>query len=810
MKRVLLATTALAMFATPAAAQLTTGETAGTEDVIVVTAQKREQDIRDVPLAITAFDQAGQDRLGIQQFDDLADFVPGLEVQEQSANNPGFVIRGITSDSGDSTIEPRVAIFQDGVPISRSRGSFVELIDSQVEVVRGPQPTLFGRSALIGALNVTSVRPQLGERGGNIRVGFGDYGYFITDGALNFDVTENSAIRLAGRYKKRDGYITNVIGEDLNGFDTTALRGSFRWQPMDTVDVNLIANYQKDDNPGTSFKSGTFLPVDADGNVGVIDPSEAAALSSFGGLEGGRALGLERDLYSFTGLVDWEINDTFTMSSVTSYREFDSSEVFDPDGFDLPLFAFAENAESEQIFQEFRLGFETTNGITGFVGASYFDEEGSQNVPLYYDERVAQALLGGFLFSAPPGTAQVPPSLDLLPPVVVSATGPVLTDPMNPASVIPLGIFAEQFTNFGETTSYDLFADATWAVTNRLELTAGVRYTYDDKTSGYSAGLIGGTAVPFTPPTPTPTQPGQLSNLTGAGIFVGAQVFNNNQPVFASDEFDGFTYRAAAKFDITDDVSVFANYGHGRRPEVFAYQSSPADFGLSEDNFAGIDAEETDAFEVGFRGEFFDGTLNTDLVGYYYEYTNFQTTIRNEAGGLEAVNAGNASGPGFEASVVWTTADYATFFATYAFNGVEFDGTDDEGNRQLRAGNQFRLSPEYTTTIGAEFTMNCGCGPISLIPVYVFKSETFFDDDNDLTDNVQDEVENGYHLLDLRLRWQPDMIEGGAVELFVENVTDERYLLDAGNTGDAFGIPTFIAAPPRTMGVVFSKEFGPK
>lgn len=808
MKHLLLATSALVV-ATPAAAQITAG--ADQEDVIVVTAQKREQDIRDVPLAITAFDQAGQDRLGIQQFDDLADFVPGLEVQEQSANNPGFVIRGITSDSGEATIEPRVAIFHDGVPISRSRGSFVELIDSQVEVVRGPQPTLFGRSALIGAINVTSNRPELDDAmSGSARVGFGDYGYVLTDGVLNLPLGDTAALRLAGRYKQRDGYVDNLIGEDLNGYETTALRGSFLWAPTDALEVTLIGNYQNDDNPGTSFKSGTFLPFDEDGNVGKIDPAEPAALSAFGGIEGGRDLGLERDLYSLTALVDYEINDTFTLSSVTNYREFDSSEVFDPDGFAYELFAFAENAESEQLFQELRLGFETTNGITGFIGASVFDEEGSQNVPLYYNEVVGQALLGGFLFTDLPGVTQMPTPLAYMP--------AVNADPTSPLYGAPLGIFAEQYTNYGETTSYDVFADATWAVTDRLELTAGVRYTYDDKTSGYSAGLVGD-LTSTTPPVVTPTEPGTLSNLTGAGISLGAAVFNNNTPIYAGDEYDGVTYRVAAKYAVNDDVSLFANYGHGRRPEILSYSLNVNQVGLSEDNFTEVEAEETDAYEAGFRGEFYDGAFLADFVLYYYEYTNFQTTIVNDAGALVPVNAGNASGPGYEATFTWTPENYFSLFASYAYNGVEFDDEDDSGNPQTRAGNQFRLSPKVAYTVGAEFSVATDIGDWSFIPVYSWKGKTYFDDDNDRPDLqppsytnaygdlFQDEVENGYGVLDLRLSYAPRAIEGAAIEVFVENATDEEYLLDAGNTGDGFGMPTFIAGAPRMYGVILSKDF---
>ncbi|MGB6318866.1 MAG: TonB-dependent receptor [Litorimonas sp.] len=756
------------------------------EDEIIVTAQKRDQFIQDVPIAITAFDQADLDALGVQQFDDLADFVPGLEVQEQSANNPGFNIRGITSDSGAATIEPRVAIFQNGVPISRSRGSFVEVFDTDVEVVRGPQPTLFGRSALIGAISLNARTPDIGERDGFVRLGAGNLGFLFGEGAVSVPLGDTAALRIAGRYKERDGYTENLIAEDLNGFQTAAIRGTLLWVPTDALDARLIVDYQNDDNPGTAFKSGTFLPTSVDGTVvGVIDPSEAAALSSIPGFKNDRPLGLERDVFGATLLVDYALSDRMTLSSVSNYREFDSSEVFDPDGFALPLFAFAEDAEGEQFFQEVRLGWDTER-VSGFVGASVFDEDGQQAVPLSYDLRAVQSLLfgaqvGAPLFTAPPGVAQLPPTLASLP--TTSAQG------------APLGFFEESFTNFGDSTSYDLFGDLTFALTDRLDVTAGVRYTYDDKRSGYAADA-----------------PNVPSALIGAGVFVGANVFNANNPVFVEDTFDGLTYRAALNYELSDTSSMFANYGHGRRPEVLAYAADTAQPDVLAENFTIIDAEETDAFEVGYRGEAFDGRLRVDMVGFYYEYENFQTTILNAAGTPVPVNGGNASGLGFEGSAQWRLNDHVLAFGNYAYNGVEFDDTDGDGNAQARAGNRFRLSPEHTVTLGAVLEREFDFGRVAFTPIFAWKDDVFFDDDNDSSalqtaDFFVDEVQGDYGLIDLRLTLEPAAIDGVTLELFMENAGDREYLLDAGNTGDAFGIPTFIAGPPRTYGVYISKAF---
>ncbi|MEL6259236.1 MAG: TonB-dependent receptor plug domain-containing protein, partial [Pseudomonadota bacterium] len=195
-------------------------------DVIEVTTQKRTESIVDVPISVTAYDNDTLRQLGVSQFDELSVFVPGLLVQEQSPNNPGFVIRGITSDSGEANIEPRVAVFQDGVSLSRSRGSYVELFDlERVEVVKGPQPTLFGRSALIGAVSIVQNKADVNSYNGYAEVGYGNRGQFKAEGAVNAPILPGVfGVRAAGIHKERDGIVSNPLeGQgDLNGVNLDA------------------------------------------------------------------------------------------------------------------------------------------------------------------------------------------------------------------------------------------------------------------------------------------------------------------------------------------------------------------------------------------------------------------------------------------------------------------------------------------------------------------------------------------------------------------------------------------------------------
>src|ERR1043165_7484378 len=184
-------------------------------------------------MAITAYSGEFMSELGLNDFEDVSRFVPGFEVQNQSPNNPGFVMRGVTSDSGESFVEPRVSVFQDGVSISKSRASSVELFAVQrVEIVRGPQSTLYGRGALIGAVNIIQNRADPSHFAGFLEGSYGNFDYMSVEGMLNVPMGDTAAFRVSGRYRNRDGFIQNLLGQaDFNSVDTGAIRGTLHWAP---------------------------------------------------------------------------------------------------------------------------------------------------------------------------------------------------------------------------------------------------------------------------------------------------------------------------------------------------------------------------------------------------------------------------------------------------------------------------------------------------------------------------------------------------------------------------------------------------
>ncbi len=765
---------------------------------LVVTAQFREQSPTDVPIAITAIDQQFMDEVGIERLDQLSGFVPGLQIQEQSVNNPGFVIRGITSDDGASTIEPRVSVFQNGVSISRSRGSNVPLFDlERVEVLKGPQGTLFGRSAQIGAVHVLTRRPDY-QTAFEARAELGNFSQRRFDLVFNTPLGDDqAALRVAATHRFRDGFIDNVTGSDLNGTDTTAFRTSLRIDASDSLRLDLIANYVEDDAPGTSFKSGVIPALG-----GNTDPNAFASLNTFGGLLGGRDLGTERDIFDITAIVDWNLAAAWNLTSTTAWREFDSFEAFDPDGSAFDLFLFGEEAEGEQFSSDLRLSFQPDERLTAFFGGGLFLEEGSQRVPLGLDAALVGALFNSVAAQGPVTDGQALLFGDPLLTQAFLTGNPMVVQQALGAAGIPTGLFQqEQFTNFADNRSWDLFADLSFAATDRLTLTGGLRYTHDRKETLFSSGVE--VDNPFVPNLLVPEIPQRVSS--------------DDDPTVGRN-FDGLAWRLIAAYELADNQSTYFNYARGRRPEVIEDVAGEFNEALGVPvRFERVPAETVDSYEVGYKALLLDNRVQFDLAAFYYDYENFQTSVSVNVGpgvppDQQLINAGTASSRGLEAQLWWRVGDRLTMYASYAYNKSRFDKTDGQGNELLFAGNRFRLSPDHSAALALTYVQPLGAGSFYVTPSLTWQSKVFFEDDNQgdyavinpatgaVVFNVPEVGQDGYALVNLRAGYE--MMNGQlAVEAFVSNLADKEFIIDAGNTGALFGIPTYIAGAPRLFGI---------
>ncbi len=743
----------------------------GLADEIVITAQKIEQRLVDVPVTVTAYSGRTLRELGVTQFDQLSAYVPGLNVQEQSPNNPGFVIRGITSDSGSSQGSPAVTVYLNGVDVSRSRGSYFDLYDlERVEVVKGPQSTLFGTAAAVGVVSVITNKARPGTSG-ELRAAYGNFNQRRLDGFVNFG-NDTIALRVAGAVKLRNGVVPNIAGEpgsqtpngprqrDLNGQDQYGARVSLRYTPTDAFTLDLVGTYDGQRAPGTAFTSGTFAPTG--GNTSPYTFVEVAG-SPFTNEVLGDELGLVRNVYDVNLTASYKGDGPFSYTFVGGYRNFDSNEVFDADGTQAWYLEFGEDARGEQISAEGRINY-TSSNFRAFGGMNYFWEKGFQRVPFSSEE-------GTFLQCA----ARVADQFLAQPLGCINSAGVVTaaqaTALLTGGRFTTLPYSAVLFQNEAEIDALSFFADATWVPVDALELSVGGRYLIEGRDSGFSSNIpntviTGGTLIPG-------------GTSTGGAVLRSAG--SNN----------AFLPRANILFRATDNINLYATWSKGRRSPVVNLGARRVN-GQVVNNETLIAPENVTNYEVGFKGSF--GAINFNLGAYLLKYKNFQVSVREEGSPIATTqSAGTATNKGIEAEITASLGDNLSVFA----NGAYIDAKVDDDPRFVAfSGDRFRLQSKFQFAVGGTLTV-----PLSeqvefyATPAVTHRSSLFFELPNNPVTS-----QGPVTLVNLRAgfqhpegRWQ--------VTGFATNLTDKKYLLDAGNTGGAFGIPTFIRGLPRLFGV---------
>lgn len=738
-------------------------------DRITVTAQKREQQVQEVPIAITALSGEFLDQLNISNFADINGVVPGLQTQVQSPNNPGFVIRGITSDSGVSQVEPRVSVFQDGVSISRSRGAVVEFFDiERIEVLRGPQGTLFGRGAQIGAVHLIQNKAR-NESSAEARFGLGNYSESYFSGHVNAPIADDKLyMRFAMFHNARDGFIENLSGGDLNGRDTNAFRLSLGLDIAEQSRLDLIVNHQKDAPPGTAFRSNV-IPT----RRGTTDVFRAPA-----DLNRGEELGLDRSVSGVTLLGEFPLTDSLSLSTITGWREFDSTEEFDADGSQVNVLEFAEIAQGRQTSQELRLNFDGGGRFRGFAGLSWFEESGSQRVPFATDERSFYALLSPLLSGATGGQLPVVPLLNPNGTPNTTNVPPGLPGlaPGLPAFIPLKPLHREEFANFGSVDAHEFFADGTWALSDRMELTLGLRGTRERVENGYEALYFG-----------SPSALGQLLPSPANPAFPNILSRPTNGRIEARDSYDSMIGRAVLAYQFSDTLNTYASVARGRRPDVLQVGGG----GVEE-----IPAEIVMSYELGAKGEAADGRFLYDVAVFYYDYSDFQASVQNPNPPpfFITTNAGNARAAGIELSFSHRFSDGFAAFLNLGHIDAKFNAVDDQGRPQALAGNRFRLTPKNTASLGFDWRMNLADGgALYLRPNYTWRSQVFFEEDN--APGIE---QPAYGLLNLTAGWRIN--RHWDLQLYAQNLTDKEYLIDAGNTGALFGIPSFVPGAPRYFG----------
>lgn len=790
MLRLLIPAVAFALGLLPSIQAQTTGVSSDPVvalEPLTVNAQMRDQAWTDVPISLQAYSGAQLETFGIKRYEDLAPLVPGFFVSPQSPNFPGLNIRGISLDLTDPRAHPRISVFQDGVSISRVSGSAVELFDlERVEVLKGPQTTLFGSSAETGALSLVSHRPE-STPSARLTAGVGSLSATSASGYLNQPLAAGWLGRVAFTTVRRGGTVANLAdGSDLNGRETTAVRPSLRWMSADQgTTLDLIFNWQHDTPPGTAFKSGV-IPT----SRGDTSPFTAAELNR------GSALGLDRTVRGATAILARTLSPAWSLHATTGWRTYDSNEEFDSDGSRFFLFESGDRSTGRAFSQELRLNYDARGRFAASGGVTYTRDRAREAVTVRTDERQAWPFLSrSFHDSLVSGG---------VPAVLADVAVPAM-NPFAPQAALPAGFaafaavpslaglaalanaplqpeHADVSVQSAAMDSTDIFADATWRATDRLEFTAGLRLSMEDQDGTYRVdpspvpsplGFIFGASPNFAMP-PTP---GTLSDR---------------------DSSTGWAGRLAACYAFTPEINGYASLSRGRRPEAFNITATER-YRVSEESIVNT--------EVGLKGRALQQRLLYGVALFEYHYRHFHTLVQDPVNRTRyvSVDAGRATGRGGELSLQGAISPAVQLLATYGYTDAAFDATGGNGQPQRYAGSTLRLTSRHTAAIGATFaTAASRRGRLEFTPVWQYRSAHWFDDDNTRLGGTL--RQGGFGRVNLSLSWQTAdrrwEITGRA-----DNVFDKKFLIDAGNIGADFGLPTFIRGEPRLLSMEVSRRW---
>jgi len=736
-----------------------------TLETVTVTAQQREQQLLDVPVAITAIGAKFLENTQTTGFEQLADFVPGLNVNIQTPHRPSLSIRGLTSDEVSPTAQPRVSVYYNNVSISRASMALAQLFDMErVEVLKGPQGTLFGRGAQVGAIHLISRKPVAGFEG-YLSAGMGNYAAKELEGAINLPVVDNKLMfRLAGVYSERDGYVTNLSGGKLNGKNTLGGRFSAAWLPSENFNINLTVNYQKDNDPGTAFMSKRYPNTKGETDIFKYEAS----------LDEGKDWHNKRDVFGTTLNMKYYFDENNYLTSTTSLYNNNVDHRWDGDGSIAPAIDMAEYVDAHQFTQELRYNFRLNDRFEGFAGASFWRENVNQRYWFGPNEQYMAYLI----FQMPEYMINPDGSIGYPMPAIPD-------DPqLGPLAGMPLPTDHQEESKYGAVNKAgDSFLDFTWKIAPQLSLTAGVRATYESFVTSAEANMLG-------------TTPSSLGYLLGTApnFFFAVTPYAEIKKDFLS-----ITYRANLKYDLNASSNLYVGYAKGRRPNVLQFNSA----GESEV----MNAEYVHSFDVGYK--WFDRYFRFDIDIFYQLYTDFQTNKWDGANYLVA-DAGKATSYGAEASLNFALTEYLELFGNYAYIHSRFADYDSHNDRQEYAGNTFRLTPENSFAIGLHAHTNIT--PqwlLSFTPTYSWKSHIWFEDSNDMQPEDPSLArldQDAYGLLSANLtaEYLPLRL---ALSFYGHNLTNEKYLVGAGNTGMMFGVPTYVPGAPRMVGAKLKWRF---
>lgn len=631
-------------------------------DVIIVTANKREESVQDVPTSISAVSGDYLAKSGVFEVAAIQQASPGVFINPTGNTTQTIVrIRGIGTSGTNNGFESAVGIFVDGVFRPRAGQALGNLIDVQrVEVLRGPQGTLFGKNTSAGAISIITNEPEF-DFGASFSAGFGNSNSRRFEGHVTGGITDNLAIRVAGVNHDRDGTVdklfpdTGAVPRRDNNFynnrDRGAIKGQLLWEPDDDSSIKLIADYSKINEIGNVGVTLTTSPAGllgiASGVLGIPQGTPSGSLG-IGDLSGfvpadfninARETQQNSDPFERTEdggvtlVMKWDFG-LGELTSITAWRDYSTERSFDLDqtGADI-LQPLDETGDIETLTQEIQLAG-SDGGFDWLVGAYLFDEDIRFFTPITLGTEFSQYVGLGLPIGAFTGT----------------------------------GLFQDgSQTNKG----FSIFTQNSYYVTDRLQVTGGLRFNHSRK-RGIS--ILNGAAPG------TPSVSAAFCPLIGEAL-LQSLCFNRSIDVARTE--NEWTGTAKVKYDFSDDINAYASYSRGYKAGGINLDRESLDDtnGVITDltEFA---PEFVDAYEIGLKTQLFDNRLRFNLAAYYSDFSGFQLNSFNGVS-FTVINVEEVVAKGIEVDAVLAVTDGVTINGSVAYNEAEF--ANDLGPNPLAA-----------------------------------------------------------------------------------------------------------------------------
>ncbi|NNM12746.1 MAG: TonB-dependent receptor [Gammaproteobacteria bacterium] len=657
---------------------------------IIVTATKRNETIFDVPVAVTAVSGEDLEQAGVRDITDLQTVAPALTFSQSTGGLQSvFAIRGIGTAGNNTGLEQSVGVVIDGVFRGRPGSALNDYIDiSQIEVLRGPQGTIFGKNTSAGVINVRTAKPSY-EPKVLADLTLGDYGLWHARSSISGgSEDDNVAFSLAGSVQNRDGYIDNLVnGDSLNDRDRWSVRAQMLWEPTDDISLRMIGDISKAEE-----KCCVAVPVlygPASGAIqavgGSLVPNTPGTLGDY---TGGIANLEAREVYvnpeqpyidplddkGLSAELEWDLG-TVTATGIAAFRTFESLPNIDADFTSANIFDSVIGQDLEETSLEVRFASNGDNMLDWLVGGYYFDQHINADNYLGFGSDTRPYV--GFVT---PSTAN--PFTGGMTQINVVDLVEILTSNA-PGTFFASGQASTDKYAY-ENGSYAFFGNATWHASDRMDLTAGMRYTKEDKEAWY---VIDSTD-PFS----------QLPlNVIAGGAFAALSSLQTSpavDPFYVDFEDDNVSIALSASFEVNDQLNTYLRYSEGYKSGGFNLnRNGPNTAPGTPDrvaNYADLVAanpqltplqslqdavtfqpETVDAIEFGFKSRALDGRLKLDGTFFIQNLENFQANSFN--GTVFTIrNAGELEGKGLELDYSYDFNDNFSTSGGATFQDIEY------------------------------------------------------------------------------------------------------------------------------------------